>query len=152
PSARPSTSKPGPRLAEVAGTRTSMLMPRAYPPPGSSTYKRGPSAPATTAEPAETAFVTEVEESPDRDGTEAEDNDHRQGEVDGRQVVKVLRSQDAVDSPDAEHERPGVDNKVVERPEEDGISRRRRDQEHQQHGEHADVARPLEGELERLQV
>src|SRR5215831_11935197 len=112
----------------------------------------GPALATDLTEERHVGLVVEVEEGPHRDGSEGRDDDRREGKVDGGEVEEVLRSENGADAPHPEDERAGVQDEIVERPEEDGVGRGGGDQEHEHHGEDAQVARALEVELEGLHV
>src|SRR5262244_1839546 len=93
-----------------------------------------------------------VEVLPPRDGAQSKDADRREGEIDGSEVEEVLRSENRADSPHPEDERAGVEDEIVERPEEDRVARGGGHQEDEHHGEDAQIARALEVELEGLHI
>ena len=88
-----------------------------------------------------------VQERLDREPPEQEEDDDGEREVDRRQVEEVARGEDRANAPDPQHHRARVDDEVGERPQEDRVRGGRRDQQHEQDGQHPEVSGPLERDM-----
>src|SRR5499427_8269025 len=103
----------------------------------------GPALATDPTEERHVGLVVDVEEGPHRDGAQGKDDDRREGEVDGGEAEEVLGSENRADAPHPEDERAGVEDEIVERPEEDRVGRGGGHQEDEHHGEDAQIARVL---------
>ena len=65
-------------------------------------------------------------------------------QVDAGHERELGPQQHGADAPDAEHQRPGVDDQLAERPQEDRVRGGGPDQHHEQHGHHPQIQRPFE--------